>query len=188
MNSVFDLIPCTRRASTLAAAFILLGLTGCPAEPGDPEDSDSGSDTEQTSQPTTNDTTVDPTGGNTDTGDTDETTTGGMALSHAKDIQPLWDKLCVTGCHDPGGSGTNLTMLQLTPELAYDSLVDKPAQQAPSLMLVAPGSRDDSYLWHKLNNNQAAVGGSGVKMPLGKAITDEEIELIGQWIDADAPE
>lgn len=188
MNGVFDLIPCVRRASTLvAASFLLLGLTACPADPGDPSDTESGTDTVQTgATPSTNDPTMEPGTSTVDPTDGLTTTGGGMALSHATDIQPLWDTLCVTGCHDANGSGTNLTMLMLTPDVAYTSLIDKPANQAPALVLVKPGSRDDSYLWHKLNNTQAAVGGSGVKMPLGKPITDEEIEMIGQWIDEGA--
>ena len=123
--------------------------------------------------------TGDASGGGTDSGSSG----GGAAPSHAVDMQPIWDANCVSACHEPNGSAA-MTML-LTPDVSYDSLVNAPASIS-GLTLVVPGSREDSYLWHKLNNTQADVGGGGLKMPLGGALDAAVLESIGQWIDQGA--
>lgn len=122
------------------------------------------------------------TGGDATTGPSG-TTGGGEALSHAVDIQPIWDAHCVSACHEPGGSAA-MTLL-LGAEVAYDALVQGEAS-VPGLTLVVPESREDSYLWHKLNNTQADVGGGGLKMPLGGALDAADLEAIGLWIDQGA--
>lgn len=117
------------------------------------------------------------------------TTSGGM-LSHAVDIQPIWDAKCVAACHDdnPMSSGTATTGLQLLPAVAYDSLIDIASVQCGAQVLVAPSDREASFLWHKINGDQTLVCASGgSKMPIGKTLTPEEIDTIGQWIDAGAP-
>ncbi len=85
--------------------------------------------------------------GSTDTTDTTVTTgetgtPGGPGF--AVDIWPIFDASC--SCHkDSGGAG----MLRLGSDDAYANLVDKPSKQAKMMMLVAPGSAEDSYLWNK---------------------------------------
>lgn len=122
--------------------------------------------------------------GSTDTTDTTVTTgetgtPGGPGF--AVDIWPIFDASC--SCHkDSGGAG----MLRLGSDDAYANLVDKPSTQAKTMMLVAPGSAEDSYLWYKLNDTQLDVGGYGMRMPSGGLLDPAEIELIRQWIDAGA--
>ena len=128
--------------------------------------------------------------GGTDGGSTGAATTGasgstGMAgqLSHAADIQPIWDKYCMAACHEAGGSGAGSLLMDGDD---YDALVGVAALGLPSMDLVAPGDRMTSYVWHKLGGTQMEVGGTGSKMPLGMAMTQEELDTIGQWIDEGA--
>lgn len=115
----------------------------------------------------------------TTTGTTGEDTAG--AHSFLVDIWPLFDDHC--SCHkDANGAGK----LRLAMEDAYTNIVDKPSLQAPMMMLVAPGSAEQSYLWHKLNDTQDDVGGKGKKMPPGGKLKAAELELIAQWIDEGA--
>lgn len=121
-----------------------------------------------------------------DTGSTDTTVTTGETGTPGGpgflvDIWPIFDASC--SCHkDSGGAG----MLRLGSDDAYANLVDKPSTQAKMMMLVAPGSAEDSYLWYKLNDTQLDVGGYGMRMPSGGLLDPAEIELVRQWIDAGA--
>ena len=115
----------------------------------------------------------------TTTGTTGEDTAG--AHSFLVDIWPIFDEHC--SCHeDANGAGK----LRLAMDDAYTNIVDKPSIQAPMMMLVAPGSAEQSYLWHKLNDTQDDVDGKGKKMPPGGKLKAAELELIQQWIDEGA--
>lgn len=109
------------------------------------------------------------------------TGTTGEAVGFAADVWPIFAPRC--GCHlDGDGAGK----LELAKSVAYENLVGQPSTQAPDLLLVAPGAAEDSYLWHKLNNSQKSVGGTGKRMPPGGALDPAEIELVALWIDEGA--
>ena len=120
-----------------------------------------------------------------DTGSGDTTVTGGetgapVGPGFAVDIWPILDARC--SCHkDSPGAG----MLRLVSDVAYVNLVGKPSLQAP-LQIVEPGSAQDSYLWHKLNDTQLEAGGYGMRMPSGGLLDPAEREQIREWIDAGA--
>ncbi len=50
---------------------------------------------------------------------------------------------------------------------------------------IKPGSKEDSYLFHKIAGTHLTVGGSGLRMPRNGPpyLSDVEIERIGKWID-----
>lgn len=193
MNSVsIPWIASARKASHALVALVLVSV-GCDDGGG------SASDTDATTMPTTNDTssaTEDTTDGTDATSDgTDATsaptttdTTGGVAVDYAADIQPIWDANCTTGCHTAGG--TAATWFLITPDVSYDSIVDKPSISFGSLTLITPGDRDASYLWHKINNTHFEAGGGGTAMPPppATALGSADLDKIGAWIDAGAPE
>lgn len=117
----------------------------------------------------------------TDTTATGEHTAGPGFPSFAVDIYPLIDANCA--CHkDDSGAGE----LRLRQEDAYANLVDQPSDQLPEMMLVAPGATNTSYLWHKLNDTQKQVGGTGKRMPTGGILGMEDLALIQLWIDEGA--
>ena len=104
------------------------------------------------------------------------------SISHATDIQPIWNANCI-GCHVPGGVGVLFGGLDLSGN-AFDDLVGVASGQSP-LLRVQAGSPNDSYLWHKLNGTQASVGGTGGSMPAGVMATPLDpatLALIEQWI------
>ena len=128
-----------------------------------------------------------------------ESGASGCGLSHAADIQPIWDAHCTAECHEPGGSWMSV---MLTDTFAYTSLVDRDGSQTSlyeELKLVIPGDVENSYLVHKLRDLQGeSVGGlGGVAMPAvevegsfeaGPLLPEADIQLVEDWIDCGAPE
>ena len=73
------------------------------------------------------------------------------------------------------------------------SLTNVQAKQPNDMLLVKPGSTDESYLWHKLQGTHLSVaGGEGKSMPIvnqvGARLSDDELAIIEAWISAGAPE
>jgi len=169
---------------TIVAAIVL--ATGCG-------DSGTGSDSNGTDAASTSAT--DPSAGTdaastgeeqtTDAPTTDAPTTGPGVVSYTADVQPLWDARCVTGCHEPGGGGLLTSGLDLSPALSYAQLVGVMSVGAPALSRVAASDSMGSYLWHKLNNTQVDVGGSGNQMPVG-GLPPGDLATIKSWIDGGA--
>ncbi len=180
--------PCVtdvRPLRTLAFAAIVLA-TGCG-------DSGTGTDSNATDAATT--TATDPSAGSTgeeqttapttDAPTTDAPTTGPGVVSYTADVQPLWDARCVIGCHEPGGGGFLTSGLDLSPAVSYAQLVGVMSVGAPALSRVAASDSMGSYLWHKLNNTQVDVGGSGSQMPVG-GLPPGDLATIKSWIDGGA--
>ncbi len=115
---------------------------------------------------------------------------GMPALSHAADIQPLWDQYCVPMCHEPGGEWPTNDLSGN----AYGVIVDMPSAQNTLMNYVTPGEPDNSYLLHKMRGTQVMSGGSGLNMPKGLPMMDPvvvpeaEIAMIESWISQGAPE
>lgn len=79
------------------------------------------------------------------------------------------------GCHGGG----------LAPVLAdniCDNVVNIPSTQVPSMNYVTPNDLENSYLWHKINDTAASVGGSGSVMPSTGALSATDITIIEEWI------
>jgi hypothetical protein len=102
-----------------------------------------------------------------------------------RDIQPIFSANCaLSGCH----AGTSPQQGQnLSEGLAYQNIVNIPANERAGMMRVTPSLPDSSYLVHKVQGTQATVGGSGGQMPLGGApLSQSQINLIRAWIAAGA--
>ena len=69
---------------------------------------------------------------------------------------------------------------------AYAAIVNVPSMQVPSMMLVKPGSLEESYLWHKINGTYLEVGGTGMIMPSTIPLNEEEKKIFSTWILAGA--
>jgi hypothetical protein len=111
----------------------------------------------------------------TDTVEETETETEVPPLSHATDIQPIWDANCAA-CHISQQFG----FLDLTN--GYTSLVGVASGQADAMLVVA-GDPNLSYLWAKLNGQQAAAGGFGQQMPDGSVLSANDLETVRTWIE-----
>lgn len=99
-------------------------------------------------------------------------------VSFAQSIQPKIDEAC--NCHQ--STPILMAPFGLKNGEAYGNLVGAPSQQLPTMKRVTPGSLNDSYLWHKINNTQLEVGGSGLAMPSNIPLSAEEIDLFARWI------
>lgn len=99
----------------------------------------------------------------------------------------VFDPSCATAaCHS---ASTRAAGLSLAPGESYDQLVDvepqNPAARAAGLLLVRPGSVEQSFLVHKLTGDLAA--GEGSLMPLlAPPLAADLIADIEAWIAAGA--
>ena len=66
------------------------------------------------------------------------------------------------------------------------SLVDVQSKQM-NMKLIEPGNHLRSYLWHKVAGTQGIAGGLGQRMPVNQQWTEEELALLGRWIDLGLP-
>lgn len=81
-----------------------------------------------------------------------------------------------TQCHQGAAAPLGL---RLDESSAYAMLVNAPSSEVPTLLRVAPGDPQNSYIIQKLEG-RAAVGG---QMPLGQPpLPQETIAVIRQWI------
>jgi len=109
-------------------------------------------------------------------------------LSHAIDIQPIWDMNC-TFCH---GGPTPFQDLDLDPLVAYSEIVGTASTECSVLDRIDPFSPSTSWLYRKVQGTHTAQDiidlgcnvGTGSQMPIGPSccLTPAEEALIEQWI------
>jgi hypothetical protein len=89
-------------------------------------------------------------------------------------------------CHS--GNPPAHAPLSLDDDVAWDSLVNRPASQSPSILEVRPGAPDQSYLMLKLLGTVGASGSVSTRMPLNReAVDDVRIAAVRAWIERGAP-
>jgi hypothetical protein len=95
-------------------------------------------------------------------------------ISYSKDVAPILDKFCAT-CHNEDEDHPSQLFMD-----SYESLM-KGGKHGAS---VKPGSAKESLLLQKMD----AEPPFGKKMPPSKKLipTDEQVEVLGQWIDQGA--
>ena len=106
------------------------------------------------------------------------------APSLRTDVQPIFDREC-TGCH---GVKRARSKLDLSAANANKALVNAASAEVPSMMRVAPGTPEQSYLWLKLDGRAS----QGKGMPRGvfswKRLSDADLAVIKSWIESGAAE
>lgn len=88
-------------------------------------------------------------------------------------------------CHGGASAGG----LDLRPDVAHANLLEV-ASTGSSFPRIKPGDNDRSYLWLKLaaKTTPDAVSVGGSPMPIGASVlSEDELELVRQWIKAGAP-
>ena len=108
---------------------------------------------------------------------------GGGVVSFRTGVLPVIQAKCTQYCHLPGASP-----MVLGADFAHQSLVNAPSVGCTDKRLrVAPGKvgTQDSYLMAKLLG--VDLCGKGGPMPPNGPLTPDEIELIGAWVSAGAP-
>jgi hypothetical protein len=94
---------------------------------------------------------------------------------------------CATSlCHS--GNPPSHAPLSLDQGLSYDALVNRPASQASSILLVKPGAPDESYLMLKLLGTVGTSGTVSTRMPLNRpSIDSDRLAAVRGWIERGAP-
>lgn len=106
------------------------------------------------------------------------------AVSYKTQIQPIFNAQCVF-CHVTGAENGGLNLGR---SASFANLVGTPSTES-KLLRVAPAKPEDSYLIHKLQGDQANVGGNGDRMPRTdppRPLDPAQLELIKTWIRAGA--
>jgi hypothetical protein len=105
--------------------------------------------------------------------------TASSTYTYDDDIQPILNSHC-TSCHSGGSPSASLN---LSASVGYGNIVTVPSAQS-ALDRVAPCDTESSYLWHKVNNTQSSVGGSGNRMPpSGSALSSSNLAILESWIE-----
>lgn len=101
------------------------------------------------------------------------------------DVQPIFNNNCAfNGCHGGAILEPADRPMDLSAGSSRASTVGVESVQNPGMDRIAPGDPDASYLVHKIQGTQAAVGGSGSRMPKGlPALAPAEIDIIRDWIE-----
>lgn len=108
---------------------------------------------------------------------TETPSTGGTLLPTLSSIQSqVFNRGCVVH-HGPSDAQAGL---DLSEGRSFDNLVDVGSTQV-GLDLVTPNDAENSYLIHKLDGRAGIVG---ARMPVGGPfLTDDQIDVIKQWIN-----
>lgn len=101
--------------------------------------------------------------------------------SLATEIQPIFNKSCAfASCHDASAAAG----LDLSTGKAHANLVNVASTNDPAKVRVIPNDADSSYLYIKIIGDP---GDGTLQMPIGgNPLSDNEIQLIKNWIDAGA--
>jgi hypothetical protein len=108
--------------------------------------------------------------------------TRSWAVSFEKDIQPVFTDSCVK-CH---GHNDPKADLDLSDGNAYQSMVNVPSAEVPTMMRVKPGDTAQSYLWLKLQHTAPKGSGMPKGMFYSKRLPEDQLSLIKSWIDSGA--
>lgn len=116
-------------------------------------------------------------------------TCGSASVSYSGSVQPIFNASCaIAGCHiaSKGPDGGAKQGLDLSGALSYGNLVNVLSTQCTDgRMRVKPGAPTESYLIHKLTNQNLC--GTGTQMPKkGQSLTTAELATISNWICAGA--
>lgn len=100
--------------------------------------------------------------------------------------QSIFTPTCAAaGCHDALGAPLSAG-LELSSGRAHANLVGRRSTEIPTLLRVAPGLPEESYLMRKITGTQPMAG---ERMPLsGGPLTEAQIRLIRDWIRRGAPD
>ena len=74
-----------------------------------------------------------------------------------------------------------------THRVRHANLVNRPASQSPSILLVKPGKPAESYLMLKLLGTVGTSGSVSTRMPITYSLSSDRIEAVRAWILRGAP-
>lgn len=173
------------RAVTYPAALLALAaLAACSSDESSEPADDTGIDTTTDGGADAAADTGSGTDASTDTGAdttpdaTEDTTPSGPTLDEVA-VQ-VFDVSCAGGgCHGtaPFAEGLNLAN---DADLATRLIAASAQSELP---LITPGNADDSYLYLKCSGEHTTAGGTGARMPIGGVLSDEQLQLVADYIN-----
>jgi hypothetical protein len=99
-------------------------------------------------------------------------------------VERVFVPSCVEGCHSTADRIADLPLEDA--DEAYEALLNQPPTNSTAIVAglsrVDPGNLDNSLLHIKITDPM----GIGTIMPPGDSLTDEEIAVIAEWIEAGA--
>ena len=103
----------------------------------------------------------------------------------SRDVRPVLELRCgIGGCHSKNAHQGGLV---LTPDAAYQALVNQPSQTRGGQVLVRPGDAANSFMVIAISDDAAKRQGLP-RMPLGSGpLTPNQIQTIVNWINRGAP-
>jgi mono/diheme cytochrome c family protein len=104
---------------------------------------------------------------------------GGIEPTLPSIQEHVFGAICVN-CHVPGGTGS--FMILDTAEHSYQSLVDVPSLEEPSLDRVEPGDPELSYIVHKIEG-RPTIQGDPMPPPPESRLDADQIAAIRAWIE-----
>lgn len=90
----------------------------------------------------------------------------------------LLDSRCAK-CHKGGGAPKGL---DLSADVSYGNIVDVRSKEVPTMLLIAPGSPEDSYLWAKVSTISPARLGARMPRDGPPYLDDYDLEELRVWI------
>ncbi len=105
----------------------------------------------------------------------------GVEVTLSSDVQPILSNNCIfSGCHAGTSPQEGMT---LSSGQTFGNVVNVASRQLPTMNRVTPNQPDNSYLVHKVQGTHLDEGGSGERMPEGRApLSQADIDLIRAWI------
>jgi hypothetical protein len=83
-----------------------------------------------------------------------------------------------SGCH----AGTDAPEgLNLSAASAFENTVGVPSSQVPDIRRIEPGEPAESYIYIKITGGDRMAPGT-FQMPIGVELTEDQIDLIEDWI------
>lgn len=95
------------------------------------------------------------------------------------EVQMLFDTHCDV-CHMDGRRDGTLALD--APFLA--TTLGAMSEQLREMAIITAGDRQQSYLFHKVNDTHLQIGGAGLRMPVETGLCVSDIERLGLYIDA----
>jgi hypothetical protein len=120
---------------------------------------------------------------------------GVSTTTTAGDVTPILAQNCALGgCHlsEPGAGNLVLDVSSGAASGWVGALVGVPAQESPSMDLVAPGDPDNSWVVHKIFGELCGAmcsptTGCGAEMPFGTSLSTTDRATVVAWVLAGAP-
>jgi hypothetical protein len=107
-----------------------------------------------------------------------------VAAGFQRDVRPILELRCgIGGCHSKTSHQAGLV---LTPDSAYQALVNQPSRTRGGEVLVRPGDADNSWMVIAIRDDAARRLGLA-RMPLGSGpLSPNQIQTIVNWINRGA--